>query len=181
MRKLLLALAFVSILAACGRSTTAPAPEQLPSNFTAWAQIDPANIAAPDGVSYAMGEANGMAVAEIGGVPDDATSTGSTGGVSVRLPDAFEAQASGKQVRVTVRAFSAHEGAQLGVAYSTSEVGNSGWQQFPLTAIPTDYAFVYDVPAMKVGNGDYVGFRDYGGASVQIAAFSTEVVAVARP
>lgn len=169
MRTSLAALAVLA-LAACGQ---AQAPAPTPVNYVAWADVPTEAIWSKPGVSYAV--ADGVAV--VSNVAEDAESTGWTGGVSVRLSPAQEAAASGHTVKVTVRAFSPDPGAILGVAYSTAEVGNSGWQQFPLTTAPADYTIGYDVAPMKEGNGDFIGFRSYGASTVHIVGYAVEVAA----
>lgn len=171
MRTSLAALAVLA-LAACGQ---AQAPAPTPVNYVAWADVPTEAIWSKPGVSYAV--ADGVAV--VSNVAEDAESTGWTGGVSVRLSPAHEAAASGHTVKVTVRAFSPDPGAILGVAYSTAEVGNSGWQQFPLTTAPADYVIGFDVRPMRQGNGDFVGFRSYGPSRVHIVGYAVEVGAVA--
>ena len=173
MRTTLAAMAVLT-LTACGQ---ADAPVPTPVNYVAWADVPAEAIWSKPGVSYAV--ADGVAV--VSNVADDAESTGWTGGVSVRLSAAQEAAASGHTVKVTVRAFSPEPGAMLGVAYSTAEVGNSGWQQFPLTTAPADYVIGYDAPPMKQGNGDFVGFRSYGASTVHVVGYAVEVVSTASP
>lgn len=175
-RTALLALAAVSLLSSCGAPQQATqAPDQI-GDLVAWSSLHREDIKVPRGVSYAQATVHGVVAADISGVPEDAVSGGQTGGVAVRLPDSFENQASGAQIRVTVRALSSDDGAVMGVAYSTNEVGNSGWQRFALTSEPTNYVFGYVVPPKQSGLGDFLAFRSYGAGHVQIIGFKTEVV-----
>lgn len=176
MRALMLSLATMMLLAGCNPPQARQAENPLGNdpNVAGWATVRRQDVNVPRGVSYTTADMGGATVAEISGVPDNATSTVKTGGVSVRLSDAIEAQASGAPVRVTVRAFAPQDGSMLGIAYSTNEMGNSGWIQFPLTQTPADYVFVYLVPAKRAGNGDYLGFRSYGAGHVRIVGFMVE-------
>lgn len=162
-------------LSACNQAESPPAAEA--PTITEWATIPEADLRVAEGISYRTTEVGGVTVAEISGVPEEALSSGFTGGVGVTLPGDLEARASGHQVRVTVRAASAAEpGAMLGAAYSTSEVGNSGWQQFAVTTTPAEYSFVYDVAPMVNGYGDYVGFRSYGADRVYVYGYRVDVL-----
>lgn len=85
-------------------------------------------------------------------------SSGYTGGYSIRVPDAFESIASGAQVsiRVVARSSSATK-SRFAVAYSTNEVGNSGWRWFNAVPSWSLFSMQYDVPKMHEGRGDFVG------------------------
>ena len=89
----------------------------------------------------------------------DAPAIGHTAGYSIRLPDALESAASGRpiSVKVIVRAAQGSDNAKFALAYSTNDVGNSGWRK--LEALPewSVCAIEYNVPVMKNGNGDFVG------------------------
>jgi hypothetical protein len=169
-------LAALAVLALTACNQAAP-PMPTPVNYVAWADVPAQAIWSKPGVSYAV--ADGAAV--VSNVADDAESTGWTGGMSVRLSAAQEAENSGHTVKVTVRAFSPDAGAMLGIAYSTADVGNSGWQQFPLTAAPADYTFTYYAPPMNEGRGDFVGFRSYGASTVHVVGYAVEVDLTASP
>lgn len=80
----------------------------------------------------------------------------------------MKAQFSGRRIEITVQA-RARSG-RLGVAYSTNELGNSGWRTFELLPEWEDYTFEYDVPPMNLGRGDFVGFRSYGDVPVEIGS-----------
>jgi hypothetical protein len=100
------------------------------------------------GTGY-IGLANGKA---------DATSAGSTGGYSIRLPDPIEFAASGGRVSVNVVARAAGSAqSRFALAYSTNEVGNSGWRWQDAGPEWSVFTMEYDVPVMKNGNSDFVG------------------------
>ena len=88
----------------------------------------------------------------------DAQSGGATEGYSLKVPDEVESAASGN--RITVRAIARATGggkSRVALAYSTNEVGNSGWRWFTVGAEWSAIAFEYDVHSMINGNGDFIG------------------------
>lgn len=115
----------------------------------------------------------------LSGVPADVPAIGSPG-IYVRLPDEFERAASGQTVRVTITAKRVADAPNqsFAVAYSTSDVGNSGWRRFVLTDRLERHSFVYDVPEMKEGHSDFIGILpdpEGAGGAVQIADIAAEV------
>ena len=88
----------------------------------------------------------------------NAASLGPTEGYSIRLPDTIEAAASDRLVSVNVVA-RAVGGAQsrFALAYSTNDVGNSGWHWQYAGPEWSVFTMEYDVPVLKNGNGDFVG------------------------
>jgi hypothetical protein len=104
---------------------------------------------------------------------------GSTGGYSVRVPDAVESAASGNRVIVRVTARTAGDGGgRFALAYSTNEVGNSGWRWFTTGPDWATYTLQYDVAPMIMGNGDYIGIlpQPAGEFGVDLGCISVEVV-----
>jgi hypothetical protein len=178
MHRIFLAVAAFSLLASCNQQqpSDAPANPLAVVTLVGWADVATEDINVPQGVSYTPSDVGGARVVEIAGVPDNAVTTQKTGGVSVRMRDDFENQASGRQILITARAYAAQDGARLGMAYSTNDVGNSGWYEFELTRTPADYHFVYNVPAKRAGGGDFLGFRSYGDSAVQVVGFRTAVL-----
>jgi hypothetical protein len=93
----------------------------------------------------------------------DAASFGTTQGYSIRVPDIVEAAASGCLVSVNVVARAAGcAQSRFAVAYSTNEVGNSGWRWQDAGAEWSVFTIEYDVPVMKNGNGDFIGILPDG-------------------
>jgi len=87
-----------------------------------------------------------------------AGSSGLTEGFSIRVPEAFEREASEHTVRVRVLARSANAAStRIAIAYSTAEVGNSGWLWRDVGANWAIFELVWRVPKMINGNGDYIG------------------------
>lgn len=94
-----------------------------------------------------------------GGVATSASSGKISEGYTVVLPDAFEANASGRTIRMTVLARATSTPVNFKLAYSTNEVGNSGWQMFEAGVGFTEHAFEWSVPPMKDGRGDFAGIQ----------------------
>jgi hypothetical protein len=119
------------------------------------------NVVVPPGMLAESTKAidDKMVLSLSGGNPATAQPGGITGGYSVRVPDSIEAAASGNRVRVSVRARAANGigTAEFSLAYSTCEVGNSGWRKFTAGDQFAAVEFKWDVPTMIRGNGDYVG------------------------
>ena len=121
--------------------------------------------------------AEGKRVLRLCGGDAAARAHGRTGGFSICLPDGIEAAASGKRVRVTVSARAAQDRrAELSLAYSTNEVGNSGWRKFAVGEQFEPKSFDFEVPRMKNGNGDYVGILPGPGPGVEIEKLNVEVL-----
>ena len=92
-----------------------------------------------------------------GGDPQ-ASPAASIEGFSILLPDWFERAASERRVKVQalVRSAIAHP-TRVATAYSTNEVGNSGWHWRDVGSGWTVSEFVWSVPKMRDGRGDFVG------------------------
>lgn len=178
MRKFLIVAAALGLLSACDQGQpSAPAASMLTTpNLVGWTDVVAEDINVPAGVVFNPVEIDGARVMEISGVPAGAVTTQKTGGVSVRMSADFENRVSGNQLLITVRAYSEQSGARLGVAYSTNDVGNSGWREVPLTTTPTDYYVLYNVPTKQAGAGDFLGFRSYENQTVRIVGFQTLVI-----
>ena len=115
---------------------------------------------------------NGRTVLRLSGGANDAPSNGVTGGYSIRVPDAFERAASGRNIRITVvaRAEGGIAGTRFAAAYSTNEVGNSGWRWFDVTPGWSVFEMTYSVPQMQDGRGDFIallpGIRETPGVEI---------------
>jgi hypothetical protein len=106
-----------------------------------------------------------------------ASSAGRTGGLSIRVPDEFESTVSSHRVRVEVVARSAAAGAaKFSTAYSTAEVGNSGWRVFDAGPSFNTHCFEWNVPQMKDGHGDFVGILPQIGDTIDIKSVRVEVL-----
>ena len=205
--QILSVLALGASLAACGDNTPAPeridpveesgadaaAPvelvaetaepaDPLPPAGAAWiGQPGPVarRMEAPEGLLVEAGE---TALALSGGVGvSDASASGRTNGASLGLPNAVEAAASGRAVRVTLsaRAPGAADPRVFLVAYTTREVGNSGWTRFRAGEDFEAFSFTYDVPEMNEGRGDYLAVLPDAsgqGAALEIAWIAVEVI-----
>lgn len=115
----------------------------------------------------------------IAGHVAEANSTGRTSGAFIRVPDEFEAAASGNSIRVTVELELESAEGIARAAYSTAEVGNSGWRSLEIDAEDGTATFSYDVPPINNGNGDYLGIDpdpEGMGHSVIVSAILLEVL-----
>ena len=115
---------------------------------------------------------------------DEPESSGRTQGVYMQVPEAFEEDASGQQVRISITARSApaNGSKSFAVAYSTREVGNSGWQQFEASDVFETHSFQYSVNPMQEGQGDFVGiWADTSGSGRAIIVESVTVEVLAAP
>lgn len=115
------------------------------------------------------------AVRLAGGAPD-ATSNGRTAGFSVRVPDELETSASGRRVRVEVVAKASGGSGKFFTAYSTCDVGNSGWLPHTAGVTAEAHVFEWDVPVMDKGNGDYVGVLPAPNSSIEISSIRVWVI-----
>lgn len=108
----------------------------------------------------------------------DSPSSWKTGGLSIRVPDAFELAASGSRVRVQLvaRAADGLERAEFLFAYSTADVGNSGWRRMSAGVAFEEFAFEWNVPPMDKGNGDFVGILPGRDQAVEISELLVKVV-----
>jgi hypothetical protein len=130
------------------------------------------------GGSALVAESGGTKVLRLSRGRPDAVSAGPTGGFSIRVPDAIEAAASGNRIRVEVVARTAPGAAEgrLALAYSTNEVGNSGWAWREAAPDWAIHRLDYAVPPMRKGNGDFVAvLPEAEGAGVEVAAMALTV------
>ncbi|MGF1463402.1 MAG: ABC transporter ATP-binding protein [Maricaulaceae bacterium] len=97
------------------------------------------------------------------------------GGFGWRLPDAVEAAASGKLIRVWVVA-RADVSTVIELGYSTNDVGASGWRRFGVGPNLTALAFDFQPKPMVQGNGDFLGLRLPDGGHVQLSAAAIALV-----
>jgi len=96
---------------------------------------------------------------------------GSTDGASVEIKPPLATDLAGKRIRVTISARAPDEGTPVpfAAAYSSANVGTSGWIVFTPTKEFDDYAFEYQVPA-TVGTAQYVGvWSDISGRGAPLA------------
>jgi hypothetical protein len=138
------------------------------------------HVVAPSEIDVQLVKAPRRNVLLLSGGDPNAVSHGLTGGLSIRVPDAFEAAVSGHRVRVKVMARAARgiADAEFSIAYSTADVGNSGWQKMSVGKHFETQSFEWDVPTMVKGNGDYVGILPGQAGAIEVAGLV--VCAVAR-
>lgn len=98
-------------------------------------------------------------------------SHGPTSGLSFALDDTFEGLASGQLVTVEISARQTDGPIDFVAAYSTNDVGNSGWQRFTANSEFSAYTFEFNVPPMRAGQLDYVGVElpaEYADGTLEI-------------
>ncbi len=123
--------------------------------------------------------AGGGVVLSLAGGDPKAESSAQTQGFSIRVPDEFERQVSERKVRVRALARSATgQATRMAVAYSTNDVGNSGWQWRDIGPAWSICEIEWKVPKMKNGHGDYIGLLpdQPGTEGVQIHSVSATIV-----
>ncbi|MCF6267618.1 MAG: LysM peptidoglycan-binding domain-containing protein [Desulfuromusa sp.] len=90
-------------------------------------------------------------------------SAGKTGGAFFRINSETERKVTGKKIKIEITASVSETSPdhQMGVAYSTAAVGNSGWHFVNLRKGKNTYSFEYKVPydaKIKLGKtADFVG------------------------
>lgn len=105
-------------------------------------------------------------------------SAGKTQGAYVMIPNPQAMEQSGKTVQVTLEAAKAKENgaAEFAVAFSTADVGNSGWKKFTPTENFAPYTFEYKVRKCKKCNENFIGvWADTKGAGKGILVKSVSV------
>lgn len=126
-------------------------------------------------------QAPDAAIAWISSSLTSAKSSGSTDGVSIKLPESLSRDVASKQVRVTV---SAGRGATqalspFAVSYSTGAAGDSGWIVFSPSEEFTEHSFTYRVPRRSSGFTHYIGiWSDIEGQNTPLAVRSITITAL---
>ena len=186
MRSLMMVSAMTLGLAACGQggaedspaetgSASAPMPNEAASDFSADVTVmaDEATLDAmvvyPD-LSATYVEGVGIVIS---GTTYERNSAGSTSGAAFVLGDEMERQISGHEIVVKVLA-KGEADASMAVAYSTNEVGNSGWKSFDLTTEFAEYTFPYSVTSLVNGRNDYIAIIPVQG-EVTVAAVGADI------
>ncbi|WP_417486196.1 hypothetical protein [Maricaulis sp.] len=100
---------------------------------------------------------------------------GRTQGISLRLPEQIEQSVSGHPIEVTVIARSAAPGTIYRVAYSTNDVGNSGWRELSAGADWSAETFRFNVRPIEAGGDDFIGVLPPASGAVEIAAITIKL------
>ncbi|MFN7056959.1 hypothetical protein [Hyphomonas sp.] len=151
--------------------SAAPAPAvQLPGREVYSGGLE--KVIVPDGLLTELDE--GGCVTVSGALPGRVASGGKTAGLSFQVSDAVELAASGNRIRIHLVTSSETAG-EAYLAYSTNEVGNSGWMAFETGPEARVAVFEYDVPPMKQGLGDFIGINP-NGHRLTIRSINVEVL-----
>ena len=110
----------------------------------------------------------------VSGTLIDPIPAGQTGGLVFPVPEEIERAASGKLIRIHA-VVSSEAAGEAFLAYSTNEVGNSGWMPFQVTTEEAAVVLEYSVPVMNEGRDDFIGI-DPKGNTLTIKAIAVEVV-----
>ena len=106
----------------------------------------------PEGLSVSREDA----ALRLSGNFEGASPGGRTGGVSFALPEEIERQVSGKTATITIVGTSEKQAA-ISAAYSTNEVGNSGWHRLDVGRDADGLSFTYRIPPAANYLGDFIG------------------------
>lgn len=128
-------------------------------------------------------EAYSVTSSEMGAVlagssTESVSSGGRTGAVYVEVPEMFEMSASASMIEMAVDLVAEADGT-IAVAYSTNDVGNSGWKTLPVAAGENTVSMTYAVPVMNNGKGDYFGIQpdpEATGQTITVTSISGEVM-----
>lgn len=177
-------LAISATTAACGlepatntsESTTKPIETvvELPKIENADIKADLSKVINNGVVTAALGEDGYLLLT--GGV-DGGISGNRTSGAYLEINPEQEAEISGQTIKVSViAAASGSLPATLALAYSTGEVGNSGWQKFDLTSEWAEYSFEYSVNPLKRGGLDFLGMMVTEGDGATISELGIDIL-----
>lgn len=134
-----------------------------------------AQLRVPDEFALEFDDENGPARIVLSGYREDARSHGRTQGVSFQVPDEVERSASGRLIEVIIIARSPQP-ATFRAAYSTREVGNSGWRELEVEDSWTAVSLTYTVRPMEEGAGDYIGVLPPTENVVEIAGIAVRIL-----
>ena len=172
-----------ALLAACGPQTETPS--ELPADPYGLAGATVLYEGGPELMS-ALTTRSGITIdmstdgsfVTIAGTSESRVSGGRTSGAYIEISGDAEQALAGRLIEIVLVARSA-EGSALEAAYSTNDVGNSGWIALTLNPSFTTAAFTYRTQPMNAGGNDYLGFIAQNGP-VDIAAIAVRPVAEAQ-
>jgi len=188
MKKLILAGACVLALTGCDAikemisSSEAPASavvdpaDEARESFSAEILIVPSadlagRLAVPKGMTLELTD-HGTWI--ISGKPEgQALPGGQTSGVSVELTNDQEASNANSRLSIKILARAVDAEKVTGrSAYSTNDVGNSGWRNFEFGSQYSEVAYGYVVPPLEKGRGDFIGILPNG--TIEVAAIGID-------
>ncbi|MBU1173850.1 MAG: LysM peptidoglycan-binding domain-containing protein [Alphaproteobacteria bacterium] len=130
----------------------------------------------PDGFSAASLPEGGYGLAGHVARP---TAGKQTGAIAFLVPEAIETELGGHAIRVTLVGKASPKNGPFQVAYSTNDVGTSGWKKLRFDRETSSASFTYDVKPVKDGKGDYFGIQPdpaNSGQALDIKAIVIEIV-----
>lgn len=100
----------------------------------------------------------------------DTDSSGIPGGAYIAIPEQVALVFAGRRIVVGCYAKTPSSGgaSKFSIAYSTNDVGNSGWREFTPTTSWANYTFTYDVPVPLTGGSDYLGIQGFTDGDIYI-------------
>ena len=192
MKKFILAGACVLALAGCDAIKGAVAPkEETPAPaaatldptvaaleaFDADVKIFPAadlgdSLNVPAGASATITEQGSMLL--VTPVIAEPVSGGRPSGINIGISPELEQQFSNSRLTIKILARSGNESTvPMRVAYSTNEVGNSGWHDFDVGPNYSVYSYEYRVAPLSLGRGDFIGLLTEG-MPIEIASIGID-------
>jgi hypothetical protein len=134
------------------------------------------NLSVPDNFGLTYDDDGGIGRIIIRGTREAPAPHGRTQGVSLELPDDLEQTLAGHRIAVTLIARSNSDTPTIRAAYSTNDVGNSGWRDLSLTPEYMAVSFNFNVPPADRGQGEYLGMLPPATGEAEIAFVAISIV-----
>ena len=111
---------------------------------------------------------SGSSSARIVTATQSSSAAGTTGAVYFAIPEEIALSFGGRKILITcyAKAATSSGASSFQIAYSTNEVGNSGFSSFTPTTSWQVFAFTYDVPDPVNGGTDFIGIQGDGSSGV---------------
>lgn len=111
---------------------------------------------------------SGSSSARIVTATQSSSAAGTTGAVYFAIPEEIALSFGGRKILITcyAKAATSSGASSFQMAYSTNEVGNSGFSSFTPTTSWQPFAFTYDVPDPVNGGTDFIGIQGDGSSGV---------------
>ncbi|WP_323761781.1 hypothetical protein [Maricaulis sp.] len=129
----------------------------------------------PDEFTFEFLEDDDVGRVAVRGYRESPAPHGRTQGISLRLADTVEQMVSGHPIEITVIARGANPGTEYRAAYSTNDVGNSGWRDLAAGPDWEATTFRFNVQPIEAGGGDFIGILPPTSGDVEIAAIAIRI------